>query len=61
MRVTIVIGALGTIPKGLIRGLEELEIGKQAKTKQNTEKSSGHSRRLDITQTSEKNHPLMLM
>ena len=25
--IPIVIGALGTIPKGLVRGLEELEIG----------------------------------
>ena len=35
MRVTvilIVIGALGMIPKGLVRGLEELEIGGKIKT-----------------------------
>ena len=33
MKVTvipIVIGALGTIPKGFVRGLEELEIGGRA-------------------------------
>ena len=28
----IVFGALGTITKGLVRGLEELEIGGQAET-----------------------------
>ena len=39
------IGALGTIPKGLVRDLKELEIGGQAETismakiGQNTEKS----------------------
>ena len=28
--ISIVIGALGTIPKGLIKGLEDLEIRGQA-------------------------------
>ena len=28
--ITIVIGVLGTVPKGLVSGLEELEIGGQA-------------------------------
>ena len=58
MRVTvipIVIDALGMISKGLIRGLEELEIEAQAidypnysmiKIGQNTEKSSENLRRL---------------
>ena len=32
MVVPIVIGALGTAPKGLVRGLEELEIGGRAET-----------------------------
>ena len=39
MKVTvipIVIGALGTIPKGLVKGLEGLEIGGQAETIQTT-------------------------
>ena len=34
MKVTVIpilIGALGTIPKGLISGVEELEIGRRAK------------------------------
>ena len=40
----IVIGALGTIPKGLVKGLKELEIGGRAnylivKIGQNTERS----------------------
>ena len=39
MRVTvisIVIGALGTVPKSLVRGLEALEIREQIQTIQNT-------------------------
>ena len=39
MKVTvipIVFGVLGTLPKGLIRGLEELEIGGQAEIIQTT-------------------------
>ena len=39
MKVTVipmVIGALGTIPKGLVSELEELEIGGRAETVQNT-------------------------
>ena len=34
--IPVVIGAIGTIPKGLVRGLEELEIGGQAETIQTT-------------------------
>ena len=34
--IPIVSGALGTIPKGLVRGLEELEIGGRAETIQTT-------------------------
>ena len=30
--IPMVIGALGTIPKDLVRGLEELEIGEKAET-----------------------------
>ena len=30
--IPIVIGELGTIPKGLVRGMEELEIGGRAET-----------------------------
>ena len=32
MVIPIVIGALGTIPKSLLRRLEELKIGRQAET-----------------------------
>ena len=34
--IPIVIGALGTIPKGLVKGLERLEIGGRAETIQIT-------------------------
>ena len=67
--VLIVIGALGTITKGLLKGLEDLEIGGQAgspndsigKNGQNPETSPGDLRRLAVTQTPVKNHPLTLM
>ena len=39
MKVTImpiVIGALGTITKGLLKGLEDLEVGRQVETIQTT-------------------------
>ena len=55
--ILIVIGALGTIPKGLVKGLEDLEIRGQVETMettkncQNTEKSHGDLRRLAVTQT----------
>ncbi len=45
MKVTIVIGAFGTITKGLLKGLEDLEVGGRVETiagdGQNTEKSPG--------------------
>ena len=68
--VPIVIGALGTITKGLLRGLEDLEIGGRveiypndsiAKNGQNPEKSPGDLRRVAVTQTPAKNHQLTLM
>ena len=34
--ILIVIGALGIIPKGLLRGLDELDIGEQVKIIQTT-------------------------
>ncbi len=73
MKVTIiliVIGAFGTVTKGLIMILEDMEIkGRMGtiqttallKTGQNTEKSPGHLRRLAVTQTSVKGNQLMLM
>ena len=36
MIVSIVIGAFGTITKGLLKGLEDLEIGRQVETIQTT-------------------------
>ena len=66
----IVICALGRIPKGLVEGLEDLEIRGQRgdnpiysiiKIGQNTEKSPGDLRRLAVTQTPVKDHPLTLM
>ncbi len=56
--VPIVIGALGTITKGLLKGLEDMEVGGRVETIQTTallrraknpEKSSGDLRRLEET------------
>ena len=63
--VPIVIGAFGTITKGLLKGLEDLEVGGTGrdypndsitKNGQNTEKSPGDLRRLAVTQIPVKNH-----
>ena len=68
--IPIVIGAFGTVTKGLLKGLEELEVSGRVETNpndsiiensQNTEKSPGDSRRLAVTQTPVKNHRLTLM
>ena len=65
MKVTvepIVIGTLGTVTKGLVQGLEDLEITRRVETiqtttfGQNTEKSLGDLRRLVVTQTPVKHH-----
>ena len=64
--ISIVIGALGTIPKGLEKGLGFLEI-REAETIQTTallrsaEKSPGDLRRLAVTQNPVKNHLLTLV
>ena len=55
--ISVVVGALGTVPKHL----EKLEIGGQIGTIQNTEKSPGDLRRLAVTQTSVKDHELTLV
>ena len=55
--IPIVIGVLGTILKGLVMGLEDLEIRGRAETihysiikiGQNTEKSPGDLRRFAVT------------
>ena len=72
MKVTIVpvvIGTFGTITKGLLKGLEDLEFGGRLGTIQMTEllrtarilRSPGDLRRLAVTQTPVKNHQLILM
>ena len=68
--IPIVIGAFGTVTKGLLKGLEDLEVGGRVETiqndsitenGQNTKKSPGDLRRLAVTQTPVKNHRLTLM
>ena len=49
MKVTIIpigIGAFGTVTKGLLKGLEDLEVGGRVETAQNTKKSPEDLRRL---------------
>ena len=70
MKVTVIsieVGSLGTIPKDLVRGLEDLEIKGRGhpdyciiKIGQNTEKSPGDLREFAITQTPVKDHQLAL-
>ena len=68
--IPIVIGAFGRVSKGLLKGLEDLEVGGRVKKKpnysiiengQNIEKSPGDLRRLAVTQTPVRNHQLDLM
>ena len=54
--VPIVIGAFGPITKGLLKGLEDLEVGRRVETIQKTALL-----KLAVTQTSVKNHQLTLM
>ena len=73
MKVTItpiVIGAFGTVTKGLLKGQEDLEIRGRVKNHpnnyiiencQNTEKSPGDLSRLAVTQTPVENHQLTLL
>ena len=69
MKVTvipIVIGALGAIRKGFLKGLEDKEksgssILQGIKIGLNTEKNPGDLRRLTVTQTPVKNHQRELM
>ena len=66
--IPIVIGTFGTVNKGLLKGLEDLEIRGQGdhpnyniiENGQNTEKSLGGLRRLALTLTPVKNHQLKL-
>ena len=65
--IPILIGTLHTETKGLVQGLEDLEITGQCPNYsivvigQNTEKSSGDSKRLAVTQNLVKNHQLTLI
>ena len=64
------IGALGTVTKGLLKVLKDLEIKRGSgdhpnyniiEIGQNTEKSPGDLRRLAVSQTPIKDHQLTLM
>ena len=64
--IPIEIGAFATVTRGLLKGLEDLEIKGRMdyhiiENSQNTEKSPGDLRRLVITQTPVKDHQLKLM
>ena len=73
MKVTIVpvlIGAFGTVTKGILKGLEDSEVNGRVVTiqndsiieeGQNTEKSPGDLRRLALTQSPVKDDRLTLM
>ena len=70
MKVTvipIVISVLGIVSKGLVKGLEDLEISGDhpnysiIKMGQNTEKNPEDLRRLAVTQIPVINHQLMLV
>ena len=63
--IPIDIGAFGTNPKGLLKGLKDLEIRRQVETimkiVQNTEESPGYFKRLADTQTLVKDYQLTLV
>ncbi len=68
--ILIVIGALGTFTKGLIKRLEELKIRTRGvsiqmtallKIRQNTEKSLRESMRLAVTRNQVKDRQLILV
>ena len=73
MKVTViptVIGVLGTVTKGLLQELENMEKKRTCRDHQNystveigqnTEKSPGDLRRLAVTQTPVENHQLTLV
>ena len=67
MVIPIVFGALGTIPKGLLKGLKNLTNNEDhpnysiIKIGQNTGKSPEDLGRLAVTQISVENHQLMLI
>ena len=68
--IPILIGTFGTVTKGLLKGLEDLEVGGRVgdhpnyyiiENGQNTEKCPGDVRRLAVPQTPLKDHQLKLM
>ena len=67
--IPIVIGAFGTVTKGLLKGLEDLEVGGRVETIQTTVllrtarilRRVLETWRLAVTQTPVKNHQLTLM
>ena len=68
--VPVMIGTFGTITKGLLKTLEDLEVSGRVETIQNDsiaengknpETSPGDWRRLAVTQTPVKNHQLTPM
>ena len=69
MKVTIIpIDAFGTVTKGLLKGLEDLEVGERVETIQTTAllrtaiilRTPRDLRRLAVTQTPVKDHQLKL-
>ena len=64
--IPIVIGAFGTVTKGLLKGLGDLKVGGRVETiqttnGQNTVKNPGDLMRLAVTQTPMKDHQLTLI
>ena len=68
--IPIIIGDFGTVTKGLLKGLEDLQSWRTSRDHPNysifenglnTEKSPGDLRRLAVTQTPVKDHQLTLM
>ena len=62
------IGAFGTITKGLLKGLDDLEVGRRVdypndsidENDQNPETNPGNLRRFAVTETTVKNYQLTL-
>ena len=62
--IPLVVGALGTVIKGLAQGLKDLKIGgveNVVEIGQNTKKSPGDLKRLVVTQPPLENHQIMLV
>ena len=60
--IPIVIGAFGTVTNGLLKGIEDLEVGGRVETIQTTALlRTARMLRLAVTQTPVKNHRPLLM